>query len=340
MTEVQFVGLFLSICAGISIGLVAAPVKFMKNYRYEHWAFIYALFGLIIFPWLLSLICCENLFAALAEVPFVVYFKANICSFAWGIANILCCLCFIRIGVSLSVGILTGVGLPIGIFLPMIIKGSGEFSQAPSLLSPEGIKLMCITGVIMLAVFFMAKAGLAKEKSQQNTPMPSNGFKLGLIMSIIAGVLQTGLSFAFVYSQGPLVSSLQKHGVSEFGATAATWSVALLGGGIISVLYPLFLICKNKNIYTFLSRKDFCLSIIMPVCLLSLLICLGNGMRLLGPLGASIGFGLYQSMQLIASQLVGLLFGEWSKTCGRTKFYMGSAVFLVLFSVTIMAMNK
>ena len=59
--------------------------------------------------------------------------QANLFALAWGVANILCGLCFVRIGIALTGGILTGLGVSVGVTLPMIVKGSGLFSEAPSL---------------------------------------------------------------------------------------------------------------------------------------------------------------------------------------------------------------
>ncbi len=81
---------------------------------------------------------CPEPWQAYREIESSTLIKANLFALAWGVANILCGLCFVRIGVALTGGILTGLGVSVGVTLPMIIKGSGLFSEAPNLsLPPE-----------------------------------------------------------------------------------------------------------------------------------------------------------------------------------------------------------
>ena len=54
----------------------------------------------------------------------------NMFSVGWGIANVLCGICFMRIGVALTGAILSGIGVSVGAIMPMIFKGSGGFANA------------------------------------------------------------------------------------------------------------------------------------------------------------------------------------------------------------------
>jgi len=332
--DTSLIGTGLAVIAGIAVGLFGAPIKFMTRYRFEHWAFINAFVALILLPWGLALALCPDLAGAIGQVSASAYLKANLWSLAWGVANVLCGLCFVRIGVSLTMGLLTGVGLPVGILLPMIFKGSGQFATAPSLLSPTGLAMLGLTLVLVLSVALMARAGFSREKNGLET---QGSFNVGLLMAIAAGVLQVGLSFAFVYSQGPLMEALKLRGAGESGAIAAVWAVTLPGGALVNVCFPLFLMLRGHNLKTLLVPKDACLTLVMSLLFVTCLLCMGNGMRMMGALGASLGFGLYQGFQTLASQGVGFLSGEWKGVAVRTKVLMVSAVLLMLAAVSAMA---
>jgi len=332
--DTSMAGTGLAVIAGIAIGLFAAPIKLMTRYRFEHWALVNALVALIVLPWGLALALCPHLADALGQVPVSAYLKANLWSLAWGAANVLCGLCFVRIGVSLTMGLLTGVGLPVGILLPMVFKGSGQFASAPSLLSPTGLALLALTFVLVFAVGLMARAGFERERDKLET---RGSFKGGLLMAIAAGVLQVGLSFAFVYSQGPLMEALKVRGAGESGAIAAVWAMTLPGGALVNVFFPLFLMLRGRNLKTLLAPKDFCLTLVMALLFVTCLLCMGNGMRMMGALGASLGFGLYQGFQTLVSQGVGVFSGEWRGSAPRTKALMVGAVVLMLAAVSAMA---
>ena len=332
--DASLMGSGLAVLAGISVGLFAAPIKLMARYRFEHWAFINALVALILLPWGLAFLLCPDLAGAMGQVPLPAYLKANLWSLAWGVANVLCGLCFVRIGVSLTMGLLTGVGLPVGILLPMVFKGSGQFASAPSLLSPTGLALLGLTLVLVAAVALMARAGFEREKDKLEV---HGSFNVGLLMAIAAGLLQVGLSFAFVYSQGPLMEALKVRGAGESGAIAAVWAVTLPGGALINVLFPLFLMLRGRNLKTLLAPKDACLTLVMSLLFVTCLLCMGNGMRMMGALGASLGFGLYQGFQTLVSQGVGVVSGEWKGVARGTRNLMIGAVILMLAAVSAMA---
>jgi hypothetical protein len=59
-------------------------------------------------------------------------------------------LCFVRIGVSLTNGILTGVGASVGVVTPMVFKGTGAFQQAGDLSSPAGLTVLAGVAVMLL----------------------------------------------------------------------------------------------------------------------------------------------------------------------------------------------
>ena len=92
-------------------------------------------------------------------------------TFAWGIAQVLAMLCFVRIGVSLTYGILCSVGAIVGVVVPMIFKASGVFKDAPDLLSTPGKIILVGTAVMLVGVVFASLAGAGREKSVRK-PLP------------------------------------------------------------------------------------------------------------------------------------------------------------------------
>ena len=159
-------------------------------------------------------------------------------------------------------------------------------------------------------------------------------------MTVIAGVCQVGLSFAFVYSQGPMMSSLTVAGASDSGAIAAVWAATLPGGAVVNLVYPLLLVLKRHNWKCFLDLNDFLLCMVRSALFVILILCMGNGMRCLGGLGASLGFGIYQGIQVVSSQSVGIISGEWHGVSRQPKISMIAAVVLILICVGGMAVVK
>ena len=205
----QIVGLLMVGAAGILSGIVAWPIKHMRRFRYEHWAFVGNFVALVLLPWSVLLAACPQAIAAFSHLPWTLILKANLFTLAWGVANVLVGLCLVRIGISLTIGLMMGVGLPIGVLVPMILRGSGIFAHAPELHSPAGAVMLAGVVVILAAIYFTTAAGFGRDnliKRQDNAPGKFGG---GFVMTVLAGFLQVGLSFAFVYTQSDIVKSLQ-----------------------------------------------------------------------------------------------------------------------------------
>jgi L-rhamnose-H+ transport protein len=331
------IGLPLVIIGGALAGGGGFPIKLMKSYGYESWALVSQLLGLIILPWLALLIFFPEGIGAAFSVPLADILKANAFSAAWGVANTLCLLCLARIGFSLTVGILTGVGLPVGMLVPLLIKGSGVFEGGDSLLAPRGTLIVFCSALMVLAVALITRAGLLKNKTQQR----GGAFALWLAMAVLAGFLQVGLSFSFVYAQGPVTAAMLARGSGEIMANIGAWALILPGGALVNILCPLLLSLKKRSLGALTAApRDFILCLLMGLSFFLMIILMGQGMRMLGPLGASIGFGVFQACQISASQGVGVVFGEWRDTPPRFVPLMITALSILLAAVVVISVGN
>lgn len=204
-------GALLVAGSGFSMGAIAWTLKAQRRFQVEHWLLVAMFTGLVIIPWSATLLVFPNAFAAYREVGMKTLLLANLFAFGWGIANVLCLLCFVRIGVGLTGGILGGLGLSLGVITPMIFKASGLFEDAPDLGSPAGLTVLVGVVFMLGGVVLVSWAGFGRDralKAQQQQSGAGGGFLGGLIMAIIAGVLSTGPNFVFAYSQDPIVSRI------------------------------------------------------------------------------------------------------------------------------------
>jgi hypothetical protein len=94
---------------------------------------------------------------------------------------------------------------------------------------------------------------------------------------------------------------------------------------------------RRRNATVLLSVRDFFLCVVRAVLFVGFLVCMGAGMRKMGALGASLGFGLYQGFQIIFAQGVGAVAGEWRGVPRRIRLRMVGSVILLLAAVSAMA---
>lgn len=339
-------GILVVAASGLVMGTSAWPLKRMQHFQYEHFGFVSMLFSLVVLPWAITLTTCPGVVAAYATVPSGLLLKANLFSMSWGIAQVLALLCFVRIGVSLTYGILCSIGAAVGVAMPLVFKASGAFANAPDLVSKTGLMVMIGVGVMIIGVYFASLAGFGRERLRQTQASevgPKSAparehFAVGLLMVIVSGVLSTGWGFAFAYAQGPIIEAVKAKGAADLYAGLSVWSVALLGAALVNVLYPAFLMTKNRS-WGVLTKhpREILLALLYGLLFFIPSALLGKGMLLLGVLGASVGWGLVQGTLIIGGQILGFATGEWRGISGPPRRQIYIAIIILIVAMVVLA---
>src|SRR5690606_17690113 len=127
------------------------------------------------------------------------------------------------------------LGMSCGVLLPMIIKGSGLFQSAPDLFSPTGTVVLSGLVVMVIGVVLVSKAGFERqaylqgEEASVRKQRASGNFLKGLLLVILAGILSSGISLAFVYSQDAIIQAVTEQGNGDVSANFTVWALGMLG---------------------------------------------------------------------------------------------------------------
>ena len=332
-------GIVVAGLGGTSAGTLGWPMKLQKKSGFEHCWFPGMIFGLFLLPWAVTLLFCPNAIDAYRSVDISYIVKSNLFSLAWGIGNVLLGLSLVRIGASLSFAILSGIGIPLGVIVPMVLKGTGLFQNAPDLNSPAGHAVLGATVLMLIGVLFVAFAGFGRDRmlNTSNVTSGSGGFLGGLIMCVASGFCSVGPSFAFIYSQEPIIKAMTERGAPDWPAAISVWAMGMLFGGLVNVVYPALLMTKNHSWKVLAENpKEIGLSCIVGLNLFLAFGLMFQGMLLLGPLGASVGFGIYFVLQILGAQALGLISGEWRGVKGRPVYQMLTAIALLMVGAGVM----
>jgi L-rhamnose-H+ transport protein len=340
-------GLLLVTFSGLGTGTAAWPFKRIKDIHFGEFLFVSMLTGLIIYPWAVVLFNVPDPAMVIKSVGFKTLLASNLLSVSWGIANILYMVCVIRIGASLAGAILSALGMSVGVLIPMIFKGSGLFSNAPGLFSNTGGAILVGLATLITGLIFISKAGFGREKvlssgeKQEKGEQSSKSFSGGLILAVLAGILSGGISLAFVYSQEPIIAAVKQQGAGEITANFTVWALGMFGGALANVSYGAYLMIKSNRRGQFPIRKgEFLCGALVGSQFIISIVLLGKGMVMLGVLGASVGFGIQQSLQVIGNQLVGFIGGEWRGISGKPVRLMYVGLIILLVAVCIFAFSN
>ena len=118
-------------------------------------------------------------------------------------------------------------------------------------------------------------------------------------------------------------------------------AVGLLGGALINVIYPAYLMTRRKNWGVLAeSWKEVSLSAIIGLQMCVAVALANKGMLLLGAFGASVGAGIQQAMQMVGGQGLGFISGEWKGVYGTPRRQMYAAIVLLLIAAVVMAYSN
>ena len=336
-------GLLLVVAGGLSVGTSSWPLKTCKKYGMEHVMFWTALFGLCFLPWLVM--CC------ICDVPQVLnligvkkIIEANLFSLSWGIANVICIICMVKIGFVMTSVLLGGTALVVSTLIPLIFKGSGVFANAPGICSTEGIISIIAVIIMLLSIITISKAGELRDKQLgkkgvegENLSSAQNTFYK--ILSVVGGLLSTGIFMLNTYCGADILGAMEQVGITSPIKGVSIWAVGMQMGVFFNVVYALVLMIKNKSFSQNKSFKEFIWVCCGGLQFFIYLVCFGFGTLMMGSLGASIGNGVSQCVQTAGQQGTGLVFGEWKGVHGKPVKVLVFGFVLMLLGIVLISIK-
>ena len=125
------VGIILAIVAGIINGSFPAPIKYAKVWKWENiWA-VWAVFGMVIFPWLILYLPFRIRWQVYQQGGVQNTMMLVAFGVGFGLAQILFGLGIAAVGMALNFAIAIGISTAFGSLLPLLTQASGQDLYAP-----------------------------------------------------------------------------------------------------------------------------------------------------------------------------------------------------------------
>ncbi len=186
-----------------------------------------------------------------------------------------------------------------------------------------------------IALFYLAQAGFCIKTA---------GNKIIVIDAYLSDAVERLFNFKRMIPsviKPEEFEAVKQQGVGEITANFTVWALACVGGALVNILYAVFWMTKKKTWNLLFIRKDeFICGALFGAQFLVSVILMGRGMVLLGILGASVGYGIQQSMQVIGNQVVGFVGGEWLGVKGKPRKTMYLALGIIFLAVIILAYSN
>jgi L-rhamnose-H+ transport protein len=334
-------GVLIFALGGLAGAVFYLPFKKVKNWAWESYWFIYAVFGLVLVPWILAFATSPNLLTVLKNSPGNELKYCFLCGAMWGVGGLTWGLMIRYLGVGLGLALGCGICSAAGTLVPKILRGEfGQlFDSTSGIVSFIGV-LISLAGIVMVGL-----AGMSKEKElpeeEKKKSVAEYNFGKGILAAAFSGLMSSGMGWGLV--GGP---NIQKLAESTAPATSPTWSgmpvlvVVLLGGFAVNAVWCLFLNMKNKTTGDYVKSAtpligNFIFAGIAGAIWCSQFIAFKTGEPAMGKT-AYVGWALLMACQILFSSLIGVFFiREWKGTSGRTKSLLTIGLSLLILTTVV-----
>ena len=197
------------ICAlgGLAGATFALPFRKIKTRSYETYWFVYALFGLVLFPLILASATCPNLFGLIRGVAPSVLARCVGFGALWGLGGLTWGLMIRYLGIGLGLAIGCGLCSATGTLIPPIATG-----HAGDLLKDAAAVITLVSVVVsLLGIVLVGFAGKLKEREldeeAKRRAVADFNFRKGMAVAIFSGGRGPGTNDTVKrYSRGGLVT--------------------------------------------------------------------------------------------------------------------------------------
>jgi len=319
--------------AAILNGSFAAPMKRMSGWQWENGWLLFALFGLVIFPWIVTVATVPHLAAVYQGASSSTLLKVALFGVAWGAGATLFGLGIDRVGMALGFSLILGMTASFGSLFPMIILHPDQ------LLAKRGLALILGTIIMIAGLVLLSLAGLARERDRGAGSSRQSGFTLGLVICIFSGIFSSMLNFSFVFGDELRVRALDA-GASLGMAANPIWALTVTAGSLANLIYCGYLLNKNRTWSAYGKGPvltNWLLGISMGALWFSGTALYGTGAAWMGSLGGIIGWPIFMTLDILVALLWGAVAGEWKGASRRAYAYCWTGVFVLLAAIAMIS---
>lgn len=333
------IGIILAIIAGIINGSFPAPIKYAKVWKWENiWA-VWAVFGMVVFPWLILFLTVPH--------PLEVYQQGGMQNtmmlvafgVGFGLAQILFGLGIAAVGMALNFAIAIGISTAFGSLLPLLIQHRDRISTPQGHMVFLGV-LLVVIGIVGCAIAGKMKdTHLGANAGQRESAAVKMSFKVGLVIVVLAGIGSPLINFGLAFGDKlKAVAGLQ--GVAPGSQANVIWAPLNSAAFIPYIIYCIYLWKKNNTAGLFGAAgtgRNWLFGAIMGAMWFGSTVIYGNITARLGSMGPILGWPLFMSAIIIASNVWGMATGEWKGSGSKALNMMFGAIFFLILGFGALA---
>lgn len=328
-----------------AIGGASAASCYLPNTQTRKWSWgtfwlAQALFAWVIMPIIVGWLTVPGFFTILLEAPSWPFWAAFLLGGAYGFGSMSFGKAINHIGYSLTYTLAIGISAVLGTIFPlMIFGGLNNF-----FIKPGGS--IVLTGMIlsMFGVILCGWAGFKKEQDLNSLAVGNPGFNMtvGLLLSIVAGVLSGVFNLSLEYGQ-PIADIAAQHGAGNFQGNAKM-IISTSGCFVVNFIWFIVAGIRKGTLNEFLPKKglsgkeifrNWIWSALAGTLWCSQFFFYGLGHVKMGNFKFA-SWVLHMSMLIFFSYIVGILMKEWKSVKIKTNIVLiiGLLTLIASFCIT------
>lgn len=324
--------------AGLSSGSFPAPAKGIVKKKWEHIWLVYSFFAMAVLPLSVALLSFGVISKLLTE-NLGISFKVAIFGVLWGLGSLLFGVSLVRLGMAITNAMVNGIVILLGSMGP-IIMGAVLLNLRQLIWLIGGLSLL-VTSLLLCA-----SASICRDREQgvsSKHPILRVQPVRAVLIVVAAGVLSSMLNIGFVVGT-PLSEKARALGCPPLLASVSIWVPILLGGLVVNMGYPIYLISKKHSwsaLFCGVETGQYWFrSSLMSVFWFGAILLYGAGALIMGRSGTVYGWALFTAITILTSNIWGVLTGEWNGTGGKPKTLMWFSTALLTASLIILAAQQ
>ncbi len=332
-----FIGLLIIALGSFGQSSSYVPINRVREWSWENFWMVQGIFAWLLFPLLGALIAIpegSSLFALLGEGGAL---RAIVYGALWGVGGLTFGLSMRYLGVALGQSISLGTCSAFGTLLPALFAGT-DLLHGPGLILLIGVAIT-LAGIAVIGYAGSLRAATMSEE-EKRAAIRDFALTKGLVVALLAGVMSA--CFALGLDAGaPIKAAAAAQGVAPLFSGLPVILLVTTGGFVTNAAYCLYQNVRNHTAGEYLRVSRSTLANNLLFCALagvlwySQFFGLETGKSFLAgsPVLTAFSWSILMSLNVLFSNLWGILLKEWKGSSARTLATLAAGVVLLLFSI-------
>ncbi len=333
------IGTLICALGGIAGAAFALPFRGIKEVRYESYWFIYAIAGLVVFPFALAYLTCPGFLDVICAADKSTLVRCIGFGALWGLGGLTWGLMIRYLGIGLGLAIGCGLCSATGTLIPPLVTGKAAelVKDTPAIVTLVSV-MISLVGIVLVGLSGKFKEGELDAEAKKKAVAEFN-FKKGIMVALFSGVASAGMNFGLQGGLDLEQASLAS-GVDAKRIGMPVLVVVLWGGFAVNAAWCLWQNFKNKSFADYAKPTNaWFLAALAGVIWAMQFACQKAGEPAMGEM-RYISFAVVMGSCVLFSSLLGVVLGEWKGTKLKTRLVLAAGLAVLALSIVTAVVAK